>query len=92
MAVDIVPSGSRNDGYAAHDIATGQVGAEIALLIWVDAQAFIGEAAAERGSIALQGRIRDIMRVTALVRIFPLKPQALAASERIAASADHFEC
>jgi hypothetical protein len=57
MAVDIVPSGSRNDGYAADGVATGHVGAESALLIWVDAQAFIGEAAAERGSIAPQGRI-----------------------------------
>jgi hypothetical protein len=56
MAIDIVPAGPANNRHAARHVAAGQVGAESALLIWVDAQAFIGEAAAERGSIALQGR------------------------------------
>ena len=88
MAIDIVPAGPPNNRHAARHVAAGQVSAESALLIWVDAQAFIGKAAAERGSSALQGRIRDMMRVNALVRVFPSKPQAPAASMRIAASAD----
>jgi len=56
----------------------------------VDAQAFIGEAAAQRGRIALQSRIRDMASVNPSVPVSPTQPFPPITPIRIAASTDHF--
>jgi hypothetical protein len=91
MAANVMPARPMNDGHAAFDIATAQVGEEAPLLVPVDAQAFVGKATAEHRRIALQSRVGHVASMNSSVGIAPAQPFPPTAPVWITASAYNLE-